>query len=439
MISSAIRFSKNVIAAVCGALVVATVIPGTHSALAAEQSGTTLFQALKEAERSSPRLKGANYSFEAAEQQILSAKSGYLPSLDAAAIASTGNLGSFSLLGVDSNLSATNRIGEGAGLILKQNIWDFGRTSSAVEAAKSSREFQGKEAEVFRTDVDQQVLQTYLQCSFLKAEIEDSRFTAQQAKIVARETNKYVNSGQRSVVERDLVDAQAKEAETLTAVLTEKIKLIQQRLAIQLGSSSSEEIICSGLDGRETEIAALEQHLGPNPLIQAGAAQAQVAQKRVEQAKAERNPQLVGVVNGGYFNDDHLRTNWNYAAGVGITVPVFSGYRLEAQVGRYQAEAQAQEAALEYTNQSVNEMNSRFDEQIQSTQVRLASLADESRLAESAFNLARKRYFSLQGTMVDLREALRNLDRIKISIDEARRDLLIARGGRALFNGAKAD
>ena len=58
-------------------------------------------------------------------------------------------------------------------------------------------------------------------------------------------------------------------------------------------------------------------------------------------------------------------------------------------------------------------------------------------MAKKVFDIARQRYVSLQGTMVDLRESIRNMNRILQASDETYRDLLIARGEKSLMNGAR--
>ncbi len=57
-------------------------------------------------------------------------------------------------------------------------------------------------------------------------------------------------------------------------------------------------------------------------------------------------------------------------------------------------------------------------------------------LAIKAFNVAKKRYFSFEGELIDLREAFRNLARVETEIQETRTRLLQASGSKALLNGS---
>lgn len=395
----------------------------------------SLREVLRKAEISSPRLRAANYREQAARQGIDIQKSRHLPDLNAAAIASTGDPGSFSFLDVDGNISAANRVGEGAALILKQDIYDFGRTSSAISAAEAQRDYEYRRTAITRSQVDEQAMLTYVGCSFLREEVTNSEFVAEQAKILARETGSFVKSGQRSIVERYLVDAQVEEAKTRIEEFKERVKIVQNRLAIELGEGPTASVQCSPLSELETEFAALEKSPGANPALEAQKVRVHLTETQVDFAKAQTRPLFVGQLSGGYFDNNNLRDKMNYGAGIGITVPLFTGFRLEAGIDQALARLSAERSMMAEVTQDVDRANSEYDEQIKSLGVRLAFLRNEEKLAKKVFDLAHGRYKSLQGNMVDLREAIRNMTRVSQSTDEATRDLLLARGRKTLLNG----
>ena len=398
----------------------------------------SLNEALKEAESNSPKLKSASFQAKAAEQKERDARSGYLPSVDLAVVGSDGSPGSFAFLGVDNNIAAADRIGEGGAATLRQTIWDFGRTSSAVKAATAERDFQNTTTSLNQSDIDLQVLNVYLTCSFLKTAIKDAEFTANQAKLIASETNNYVRSGQRSVIEKYLVDAQAKEAETMGAELKARIESVEQRLGVIIGRQTGERVFCPNLDKPEVDVRSLEKTIRSSPLLDVFRASANMAKYQLDQAKSDENPMFFGLATGGYFNDIQKKDGWNYSAGVALTLPLFDGFHRDAQIERRKAEFESSQSLIDYSKQVVDESNSKYDEQIKALDVRLNFLAAEVNLAKDAFGLAKKRYFGFKGSMIDLREALRNLNRVLLSIDEAHRDLLIARGSHAIYNGARS-
>ena len=90
---------------------------------------------------------------------------------------------------------------------------------------------------------------------------------------------------------------------------------------------------------------------------------------------------------------------------------------------------------IEATKQRLAEMNAKYDLVIHSSQTRLRHLDSEYALAKKAFNVAKNRYFSLEGELIDLREAFRNLARVETEREETRTRLLQASGSKTLLNG----
>lgn len=395
--------------------------------------GISLLNALQEAETASPRLKSTKMREESARQNVKVNQSGYYPDLSAAGVASTGDPGSFSMFDVDNNIAAAHRIGAGGALVLKQDVWDFGRTSNAVDTAKAEQALTEKEYYMDRADVAREVLRTYLNCSYLKAQVDNSKEIVDEAHLLAVETNKFVRSGQRSVVERDLVDAESKEAETHMQEFMERVKEVERRLGLQMGRAGS--VVCRGVHEVESGLRALERKSGPAPMIEAEKQRVQIAKSRLEQARSENWPILFGAATAGYWDDPTVRDRMNYAAGIGVTLPLFEGFRISSEIDREAASLGAEQHTLSDANLELDKANSRYDEQIQSLIVRTNFLDKEYKLARQTFNLAKHRYVTLQGNMIDLREAIRNLDRVLQERDLTDRDLYEARGEKALVNG----
>lgn len=405
---------------------------------ASGDSETSLVTAMQKAETESPLLKSQKYRVQASAEEVRTQKSSYMPEVSAAAIASDGAPGAFSYMGVDSNYSSSQRMGVGGALILKQDIWDFGRTGGAVQAAQAQSELARKQIALSRLDVDREVLRTYLECSYLKAQLRNSKVIADLVHLLSKETERFVRSGQRSVIERYLVDAEAEEADTRMAEFTERVGATERRLAIELGQTSAEPVHCVDLPRVETSLASLEQHSGTSPVIEAQQQRVHVAEARLERARAESRPEISALITGGYFDNQLQSEKFNYSAGIGISVPLFTGFKLESHIDREQADLNAEEAGLAYSRQAVDTVNSRYSEQTQSLRVRLTFLDRENRLAKTALELARKRFLDLQGTMVDLRDTIKNMTRVLQSTDEAYRDLYTARGEASLMAGARS-
>ena len=85
----------------------------------------------------------------------------------------------------------------------------------------------------------------------------------------AKEIQHFVSSGQRSIVERYLVDAEVKEADTKIAEYAERVRTMEERLAIELGVPSGGSVACMGLDKVESAIQKLAASLAPTPSLRA--------------------------------------------------------------------------------------------------------------------------------------------------------------------------
>ncbi|HWU42764.1 MAG TPA: TolC family protein [Bdellovibrio sp.] len=407
----------------------------TSSCFAASESKSSLLTVLQEAEENNPRLKAQEYEEKAAAENIRAKKSKYYPELNLAAIASTGNPGSFSMLEADGNLSSSQRVGYGTSLILKQDIWDFGRTSNGVHSAELEKDLEKKKNDLTRTQVASEVLATYIDCAFLRTQLENSGFIVEQARMLDNETDRFVRSGQKSVIERYLVDTEKKSAETRVAEFSERLRVAEERLGIQLQRNAADPVHCDDLASMQKDVTNMNEAAKSNPVIEAQKVRAQIAESKLSAAKSENMPRIFGMALVGNFENEHLKERDHYAAGVGISLPLFSGFLVDAETGKRDAELLAERSSVEAIKQSVDTANSNFDERIRSLQVRLRFLESESQHARKVFDLAHKRYENLQGSMNDLRESIKNRDRLILETDQTLRDLLYAEIEKDLFNG----
>ncbi|MGE5086405.1 MAG: TolC family protein [Bacillota bacterium] len=398
-------------------------------------SSLSLLQTMREAEANSPALKVDEFRLKSSEETIRMKKSGYFPELSVAAIASTGDPGSFSMLDVDSNLSSTNRIGYGASLILKQDIWDFGRTSHSVESAKLENEVEKQQSSLTRAQVSRDVLVTYLDCAFYKTQVQQSSFMIDQAKRLAQEINHFVRSGQRSIIERYFVESELKSALTNQAEYSERMNVAEEHLGILLHQSSKEKVSCQDLEAVQKDVEWMEGLPNQNPLLERENLRLRVAESKLDEARAENNPRIIGMALAGTFDNDHLKDRDHYAAGVGVTWPLFSGFLVDAKNEKSHADVLAQQNFVEATRQKVDAANSGYDERIRSLRVRLSFLNEEKIHAKKVFELAHQRYEDMQGNITDLREAIKFTNKLALEGDQVLRDYLLAMGEKSLFNG----
>lgn len=402
------------------------------SSYAQQAINLTLQQALKLAEKNSPQISANEYENIAAKQTIDMAKANYYPSLNFEAIDSTGFPGSSSGVGVEGLMGSPYRQGWGYGLVAQQTIWDFGRTTYHVEAAQYQAQLSENATKVTRDQIKQLALQTFYECSFDQTQIITWATLCKDSAMITDQVNHFVNTGQRSIVDGDLSQAQTEQANTELAFFNTRLADVKYRLSIILGIPA-QSISCPALPENNNTLN-INSNLLASPLLAQAQANSNVAHAKALEAKANYYPQIVALASVGDLENARLVQSKNYSAGIGIIFPLFN-LGTHSDVNRAELSAAAQDEQVAAQEQNLTEINANYDEMINSSLTKLQHLAIELNLANKAFSEAKTRYFSFEGDLVDLREAFTNLARTQNDINETRAELLEARGAKILVNG----
>ena len=401
---------------------------------AAEKKLLSIDEVMHLAEINSPKLSAARFHEEAAKKSIDIAKANYFPKLSLEAIDSTGFPGSSTGTQVTGLMGSPYRSGYAAGFVVEQTIYDFGRTYYDVEASKHEAEFSRQDTKVSTYQVKQLALQTFYDCAFFKTQRNTWGHLSHESSIITHEAQKFVNTGQRSIVDRYLSKAQTEEAETAQAFFAARLKEATHELAVIMGIAETT-FSCPALPNQLT--SALNSNVGmdDSPLLARAVVNTKVAEARLHQQKAGFYPKIIAVASAGPMADARQVPKKDYAAGIGIVIPLLD-LHTNGEFHKAEANAEASKKELDAEKQTLGIMNAKYDEIIYASQVRLYHLHDEFMLANKAFNTAKKRYFSLEGDLIDLREAFRNLARVETEIEDTRTKLLQASGSKALLNGS---
>ena len=323
------------------------------------------------------------------------------------------------------------RSGFSAGLVAQQKLFDFGQTLNGVRAAESTARRQREETGIVRYQVDTEALRAFYDCAKNRTQKEEWKKLVDEAALVAREVTRFVKTGQRSVVDRYLAEAQKEEALTAAADYEQRQQSASQRIAVLTGLKPDESQ-CITLP----EDASTGYPSGESPYLSTAKQDLEAAKARLDQTKAFNYPVLVGVGSFGYLQDARVVPKQDYALGAGLILPLFEGGRISAQVDRAAAAVTEKESEVSATQQRLDDLNTQLDQSIGSAHVRMDHLNTEATLARDGFAIAKKRYLAFQGTLIDVREALRNLSRTETDLIRARSEFLQSRGLKELLNGA---
>lgn len=402
--------------------------------LLASGNAISIDEVMRLAEKNSPRLTAARFHEIAAKKSIDVAKANYFPTLNAEAIDSTGFPGSSGAIGVNGLMGSPYRSGFSIGLVAEQTIFDFGRTYYAVEASRHQAEFSKQETRVTLYQVKQLALETYYECAYFRTQKDIWNELVEYSALITKEAQHFVDTGQVSIVDRYLSKAQTEEARTAHAFFAERLQKSKQELAVIMGITQTN-FSCPPLPNHLTHSLNPNLSMDRSPLLARAMMDKQVAQSRFLQEKAGYYPKIVAIASLGSLQSTHLEPKKDYAAGIGIILPIID-MRTSGEVQVASANLYAKNHEVEAEKQYLGEMNAKYDAIIQSSKVRLRHLDGELTLANKAFKTAKERYFSLEGQLIDLREAFRNLARVQTEIQETRLRFLQASGSKALLNGS---
>jgi outer membrane protein len=403
-------------------------------AVAADVPELSIRQIVDLANQYNPGLKASQTRETQAQKEVGIAKSSYLPNLSFEAIDSTGYAASSGALGISGLMGSPFRSEAAAGFVLTQDIFDFGRTYYGVKASEARAQGQEKATDVDRYRADQEAIQAYFDCVLNRAQKDSWTELAKDSALVAHEVERFVLTGQRSIVDRYLANLQKEEALTQTARFETREKISVKRLSIITGLSTPFQ--CPALSSLNND-SGLRPPSGENPIVAYARDQRQAAESKLSQSKAENLPKVVGIASAGMLQDTRVVDKQDYALGIGLEIPLFEGFRVKDQVDRDAAAVEEKEFLVQASQYDLDDLNQQLDEKIESAAVRNQHLNGELNLAVEGFDTAKKRYFSFQGSLVDVRDSLTYLAQVKSDLNESKAEYLESKYVKEVLNGAR--
>lgn len=361
------------------------------------------------------------------------ARTGELPTVSLEALTTSGFPGSTGLLGVGGVMGSSYRSGWAYGVVATDTLWDFGKTSRAMAAAEADVQSERQLTGIEKQDVLRTAFEAYLRCSFVQSEIENWAKIRDLSIIIEREVEKFVKTGQHSIVDTYLVKSQVDQAARKRDRFTAELEMVRRRLSILTGWPV-DRIACENISALKKE-ELMDLASDTNPLLEKAKADIKAAEAHLREVSATDRPKLVALASAGDMENTRLVDRKNYALGLGLIIPIYDGSQTSVLVDRAKVDVLEQTHRQEAAQQFVDHANARFDESISSFEAEVKGLAEEFRDAQKGFQKAKERYFSMRGGLADLREAVRNLSRVQTELSQSQSELLRSLGLKYLFNG----
>lgn len=386
---------------------------------------------LKLAEQNSYAISASQYQALAAKKGIIIAKAGYFPIVNFEAIDTKGFPGSNNWLDVDGLMGSPFRKNLSAGVVAKQIIYDFGRTKYDVKRSQYQADLAEKNTQITAYEAKILALLLYYDCAQFRTLEKIWADLSKEAEIITKEVNRFVNTGQRSIVDKYLSQVQLEQTRTAVAYYNEQIKGVKHELAF-VTSLNENAFTCEMLTEKSKGLA--DPTLYSSPFLARAKADLNVAKASLCREKANFLPQIVGIASLGAMDKTHLVQKKGYSIGLGFIMPIYDLHVIGG-VKRAQEIVMAKNQEVKSQIQTLEEMNAQYDTTINSSSVRLDRLKKELLIAQEGFTVAKRRYFDLEGQLVDLREAFADLMRISVDTEDTRTTLLKAQGSKELLNG----
>lgn len=379
-------------------LFIILLIPMTSSA-----QEISLVDFLRQAWEKGPVSQAEGLQNSASDEFVHSVQGKYLPHVALDAIDSTGFPASNSALQVGGLMGSPFRSGAAGGVVVTQTVYDFGRIESALKEVKAERSLVQARLAEDKMRYLESAAQVYLACARARSLQENDEELMKWAKINLKETARFTRTGQRSVIDNSLVQTEVNELR----LELDDLGKFQQSLTEQMklyGANSGCKTLSDSWDSQVPEALRVD-----DPRLLLAKAQMETAHAGFEDAKSRQLPTINVMGSAGGMEKSRLVPEQDYAAGVGIVFPVWNGgedYRRE----------KAFKTQSDYQDQHLKAAELEFNVQIKNLQDELSRDRDALKVVgknleqvEKTIKLASTRYQRLEGPLIDVREALKQL------------------------------
>ena len=372
----------------------------------------TIEQAVRQVIERHPMVEQASEALQASRARVEQSRSSYYPvsgvelgyvRLDPISEMGFPGLGSFQLF-------SENNFDEH--ISLRQTIYDFGKTSAALDLSLSHVQSATNAIEVIKTNLAYYTVQTFYSILFLRQSIQ-------------------VQNHQTDVLSQHLLMAQKKvRAGTATDfdVLTTQVRIAasqNKNFDLQNGLQRQEATMRRLLNLPVNADIRLRGEFVPVSVETNIYSLTSIAQKQrlelVQARDAERSAELqahvaslrdmpslkvdlaYGLKNGYFPNLDVLRGNW--VAAVEASIPVFDGYRTRSDEQEARANLRASEAHTRDLERSIFTEVQQAGSDVQTNAEKIKTSALQVQQAKEALTIATVRYESGVITNLDLLDA----------------------------------
>ena len=391
-----------------------------------ERPPLTLDEAIRMALQQHPRLAQSRQRTLAAQAQTGQARSALLPQIHAVMNGTSGSARSNTSFTSGAIIQNPNSNQATAGFLVDQLIYDFGRTFYQIKSKTFLAESREYELQADRALTILTVERAYYNALKQFQLVKIGEQAERERKIIRDLIETLYQREKRSKIDVSLAEVEFKNAQLdrLQAENDYQVSLYALRKAVGLdgvGEYSLEEPMRP-----ETELPSLDQltveALERRPELEAVRRQVKGSAAAVISAKRQYLPSVNATVSSGESAISDSNGKWWYGAFGSISVPLFTGGRIENQIREAEAKHREQEERFREMAQEVELQLAGAFYPYQVLREKIAVAKEQVATARLALDLARERLRLGLGSVVEVTQSEVASTRAEIGLVTARFD-----------------
>jgi outer membrane protein len=395
-----------------GSALCVLILSGFASAQVIPSDSLTLDQAIRMVTENHPAVLQAMQGIASSEAQIVQSQSAYYPQVSGlGSYAYVGPVPVFEFPGFGTiELATHNNYDFHVGL--QQQLFDFGRRSTALELARSGHETAVEGVEAAKSGLAYQTVEAFYAILFLR----------QNISVIDEQINTL--NEHLSITQKRVQAGAATDFEILTTEV--RIANIQSQRTDVVNALQNQETIFRQLTGLPENVAVdIKGDFATSPIALNSDSLVSLAMSQVPDMKLSKysetsakiqtrlatlgdRPSLganlqFGFKNGYEPNLNTIKANW--VAGAQINVPIFNGFLTRGRESQARANLSAAQLHTQDLERRIIAGVDQAISGVRASQDKLASAEPQVTEAEQALSLARTRYSAGTATNLDLLDA----------------------------------
>ena len=386
---------------------------------------------LKDAEQRAlaghPGILAAQAGAQAAQAAVGEARAAYWPSVFGNVTGAAAPDNARITAGGLNNPSVFDRVA--LGMTASQLVSDFGRTSALVRTQTLRAEAEAQDAALLRAEVLLDVDRAYFDALRALAVQRVARQTVDARQLVVDQVSALASSGLKSGLDLSFARVNLSQAQLLLVQADGDAQAAFAALATAMGAPQTTSFTlieeAPGAPSEDSAAAMIAQALRDRPDIAAARLAAQSAQAFADAERALLRPTIaaVGTVGVTPYRDPAIVNQQFAAAGVNVTVPMFTGGLFQSRRSEAMFRAQlASDTLQDLENRAARDVTLAWV-QVRTGVQRVVLTGQLLAQATDALDLAQQRYNLGLSSIVELTQAQLNKTEAEIAEATARYDL----------------